>query len=100
MAATLADGLRRLLANTMGRMQAVRGPRRMELLETLHIGGKQRLMLIMCDGQRYLIGAGSDGVAAIEHLSATPEVSQTKLGAQPEGRMRAVSSNRGESIEA
>ncbi len=38
---------------------------RMELIETLPLGGRRQLMLVVCDGQSYLIGAGNDSVHSI-----------------------------------
>lgn len=40
----------------------------MELVETLPLGGKRQLMLVLCDGQRVLVGAGSDGVHSITEM--------------------------------
>jgi hypothetical protein len=37
----------------------------MELVETLNLGSKRQLLLIVCDGQRILVGAGGDSVASI-----------------------------------
>jgi flagellar biogenesis protein FliO len=42
-----------------------RAVRRTELIETLNIGGKRQLMLVLCDGQRFLVGAGSDSIHSI-----------------------------------
>jgi hypothetical protein len=42
--------------------------RRMNLLETLQLGGKRQLMLVLCDGQKYLVGAGSDSVHSIAEI--------------------------------
>lgn len=53
-----------------------RAEQRMELLETLQLGGKRQLMLVLCEGQRYLVGAGGDSVhsiAAIQHQSGAKD---------------------------
>jgi flagellar biogenesis protein FliO len=42
-----------------------RDERRMKLAETLSLGGKRQLMLVICDGQRFLVGTGGDGVGTI-----------------------------------
>jgi flagellar biogenesis protein FliO len=42
---------------------------RMELVEMLQLGGKRQLMLVLCDGQRYLVGAGGDSIHSIASLS-------------------------------
>jgi hypothetical protein len=41
----------------------------MELIETLQLGGKRQLLLVSCDGQRYLVGAGSDSVHSIAEIA-------------------------------
>jgi len=46
-------------------LAAARVERSMKLVETLQLGGKRQLMLVSCDGQRYLVGAGADGVQSI-----------------------------------
>jgi flagellar biogenesis protein FliO len=45
----------------------------MELIETLQLGGKRQLMLVVCDGRRILVGAGGDGVQAVVEMQAAPE---------------------------
>jgi hypothetical protein len=45
-----------------------RAGRRMELIETLQLGGKRQLLLVLCDGQRYLVGAGGDSVHSIAEI--------------------------------
>ncbi len=45
-----------------------RSKRRMELVEMLQLGGKRQLMLVVCDGQRYLVGAGGDSVQSIAEM--------------------------------
>jgi hypothetical protein len=50
-------------------MSRVRGKRRLELIETLPLGGKRQLMLVLCDGQRVLVGAGGDGVHSIAEMN-------------------------------
>jgi flagellar biogenesis protein FliO len=44
----------------------------MELLETLPLGGKRQLILVMCDGERFLVGAGTDCVQAIARIGEGP----------------------------
>ncbi len=41
----------------------------MELVETLSLGGKRQVMLIECQGERYLVGCGPDAVATIEKVT-------------------------------
>lgn len=49
-----------------------RAKRRMELLEVLQLGGRRQLMLVVCDGRRYLVGAGGDSVQSIAEMSSQP----------------------------
>ena len=66
-----------------------RGERRMELVETLQLGGKRQLLLVNCEGQRYLVGAGGDSVQSIVEMrfqSAAPnppQANDTLLRGQP-----------------
>ncbi len=39
--------------------------RQMQLIETLSLGGKRQIMLVDCDGERYLVGCGADTVTSI-----------------------------------
>jgi flagellar biogenesis protein FliO len=58
-----------------------RAKRRMELVEMLQLGGKRQLMLVVCDGQRYLVGAGGDSVQSIAEMReplASEDVSQAR----------------------
>ena len=48
---------------------ATRVEQHMELVETLSLGGKRQVMLIECEGERYLVGCGPDSVATIEKVT-------------------------------
>jgi flagellar biogenesis protein FliO len=50
----------------------------MRLIETLNLGGKRQLLLVECEGQAFLIGAGGDNVQSIERLSKAEENSATE----------------------
>lgn len=41
---------------------------RLKLIETLQLGGKRQLMLVLCDGQRVLVGTGGDSIQSIAEL--------------------------------
>lgn len=45
-----------------------RAKRRMELVEMLQLGGKRQLMLVVCDGQRFLVGAGGDSIHSVVEM--------------------------------
>jgi Flagellar biosynthesis protein, FliO len=49
-------------------VRRARATRRMELVETLHLGGRRQLLLVACEGRRYLVGAGGDSVQSIAEL--------------------------------
>ena len=59
----------RLLAWTVGTL--LRGSRRdgkrkqMELVESLTLGNRRQLLLVACEGHRYLVGLGADSVGSI-----------------------------------
>jgi flagellar biogenesis protein FliO len=81
----LLGWIRRMARNGLGNLQRGRGQRRMELVETLQLGGKRQLMLVVCDGKRYLVGAGGDAVNSIAALA--PEM------VEEDGRMPGVESD-------
>jgi flagellar biogenesis protein FliO len=56
------------LREHFARIGKPRSKRRMELVEMLQLGGKRQLMLVVCDGQRYLVGAGGDSVQSIAEM--------------------------------
>jgi flagellar biogenesis protein FliO len=49
-------------------MGKARGARRLELIEMLPLGGKRQLMLVLCDGQRVLVGTGAESVHSIAEM--------------------------------
>ena len=51
--------------------------RKMHILETLSLGGRRQMMLVVCDGERYLVGGGPDSVETIVRV-AGPDVVMTK----------------------
>jgi flagellar biogenesis protein FliO len=57
-----------LLQRLRGGLAQARGERRMRIAETLSLGGKRQLLLVVCDGERFLIGAGADSVQSITAL--------------------------------
>jgi len=58
--------VRALATRGFGRLRGrSRSERRLQLVETLPLGGKRQLMLIVCDGQHFLVGGGSDTVCTI-----------------------------------
>lgn len=58
----------------LARLGTSRGERHMALVEKLELGGRRQLLLVVCDGQRYLVGAGNDSIHSIAAMRAEPEV--------------------------
>ena len=75
--------VRALATRIFGRIRGrSRSERRLQLVDTLPLGGKRQLMLIVCDGQHFLVGGGSDTVCSVTPIlphahttTATLEVS-------------------------
>lgn len=47
--------------------------RHLQLIETLSLGGKRQLMLVKCNGEHFLVGAGAEGVQTIVGLRANKD---------------------------
>ena len=67
-AVELMEWFRRAFRNGLANRGRARGERRIELVETLPLGGKRQLMLVLCDGQRVLVGLGGDCVHSITQI--------------------------------
>src|ERR1700733_14837943 len=50
--------------------------RQMRLVETLPLGGKRQLILVSCDGERFLVGGGLDSIETIVRVKGenSPEI--------------------------
>lgn len=70
--AVIGTTLRSLLRHGLGTLRPRNSPRRMELVETLNLGGKRQLMLVLCEGQRFLVGAGAEEVQSIINIQTGP----------------------------
>jgi hypothetical protein len=53
----------------------------MELVEVLSLGGRRQLMLVVCDGRRFLVGAGGDSVQSVTAMSMGIPASATAMPA-------------------
>jgi flagellar biogenesis protein FliO len=93
MAGPLANWLKKMYSGVLGRMHMSRGHKRLELVETLNLGGKRQLMLIRCDGESYLIGAGGEGVHSIQALQKTNATIATDDGVHSDCEDVATSEN-------
>lgn len=65
---SFATWVRRATTIISARFQTARRERRMEIVERLELGGRRQLMLVICDGKRYLVGIGPDSVHAITEI--------------------------------
>ena len=80
------DWARTLVLAGRVRMGKARNVRRMELIETLQLGGKRQLMLVACDGRRFLVGAGGDSVQSIAEMSGALAESEPSLDSGQQGQ--------------
>jgi flagellar biogenesis protein FliO len=51
--------------------------KRMRVIETLSLGAKKQLVLVTCDGDRFLVGTGPDHVQTIVRLGSKLETDTT-----------------------
>ena len=70
-AASYRTWIQEVFFKGFARLGKARGERRMELLDTLQLGGKRQLLMVLCDGQRYLVGAGGDSVHSIAAMAGS-----------------------------
>jgi len=74
--AALAAFVGRAVQTSMDRIRTAQvrvGKRKqMELVESLPLGNRRQLLLVVCDNQRYLVGAGADSVGSILAVEAVP----------------------------
>jgi hypothetical protein len=70
----LAEWVLRFARGWRGRDDGQR--RQMRLVETLPLGGKRQLMLVSCDGERFLVGGGLDSIETIVRVKgeSSPEI--------------------------
>lgn len=51
--------------------------RELELVETLALGGRRQLSLVVCGGERFLVGCGADSVTSIVAVKGTETFSSS-----------------------
>ncbi len=66
----VAGGLAGFVIDLLKRRRSERAQKQMKLVETLALGGKRQLMLVRCGEQKFLVGAGADGVQTIVAIAA------------------------------
>ena len=57
-----------LLQRLLGGFAPADSERRIRVAETLSLGSKQQLLLVICDGERFLVGAGGGSIGSITPL--------------------------------
>jgi hypothetical protein len=86
LAGPLGAWVQRIFRDRFPRMGKAGLDRRLKLVETLQLGGKCQLMLILCDGRPVLIGAGGDSIQSMVEIQQNPPVSSASIalnGASP-----------------
>ena len=61
-------GLAGWVLGLMARREGLKEARHLRILETHALGGRRQLMLVVCDGERFLVGSGSDRVDTIVRI--------------------------------
>ena len=99
------QGIGRLGAQALDRIRVAqrRGSKgkQMKLVESLALGNRRQLLLVVCDNQRYLVGAGAESVGSIlavdagmtarDRMVRGPELVRRRgRGANPQPRPDAV----------
>ena len=71
-----------LLSEWRGKQVAQR--KQLKLVETLALGGKRQLMLVMCGGESFLVGGGPESVETIVRLNGETFVDDgAKIPSEP-----------------
>jgi len=56
------------LLERLGVLCGARSSAQLTVLETLSLGGRRQLFLIACGGERYLVGAGAEGIGSMVRI--------------------------------
>lgn len=90
--AILMGTVQTVLQSVFGWMRRAKSDQRLELLETLQLGGKRQLMLVRCDGQSFLVGTGSDSVHTVVEVHSRSLVAEGFGLAAPDSSLVSQSS--------
>lgn len=75
------DGVGRALVWVFDRIQSATGGRgrrrQMKLVESLALGNRRQLLLVVCDNRRYLVGVGADSVGGILAMEGSAESAES-----------------------
>ena|SRR5271163_4200916 len=72
-----ARGLVWPLLERLGVLCGARSATQLAVLETLSLGGRRQLFLIACGGERYLVGAGAEGVGSMLRIGPEPTADES-----------------------
>lgn len=82
---TILEVIRRAAVHAFARIKSARergsNRKQMRLVESLTLGGRRQLLLIVCNEQKYLVGTGADSVGSILAI----EVTQVSRDRTPRG---------------
>lgn len=85
-ATTVLDSTQGLAGWVLCLLRNLRGGRKvqqkqLQLVETLSLGGKRQLMLVLCAGESFLVGGGMESVETIVRLKSErhPDATERKL---------------------
>ena len=76
----------RLLWNRSARVRAAE--RELQVVETLALGGRKQLLLVLCGGQRFLVGTGPDAVQTIVQITGAENAAGLRGALAHEGSAR------------
>jgi flagellar biogenesis protein FliO len=65
-------GLAGWLLNLLRSRTTQKAARHLQIVENLALGGRRQLTLVLCDGERFLVGGGPDGIATIVRVGPIP----------------------------
>jgi hypothetical protein len=65
------------LLERLGVLCKTRSAAQLTVLETLSLGGRRQLFLIACGGERYLVGAGAEGVGTMLRVGSVPTADES-----------------------
>ena len=68
--ATEPGGLAGWVLGMIRRRNVKTAERHLHIVETLALGGRRQLLLVTCDGERFLVGSGADRVDTIVRVGA------------------------------
>lgn len=60
--------------------------RQMKLVETLALGGRKHLLLVVCGGESFLVGTGAESVQTIVHVRRDESASGFANGFEGDGQ--------------